>query len=64
MFCYEAKMMRAIIAAPSTLFLRALPVARWQLFVPQGTLLVIAELPWSVLRAVKPSALHPGPKAG
>jgi hypothetical protein len=40
---------RTIVTAPDTAFLRSLPVPRWQILVWLSALLVVAELPWLVL---------------
>lgn len=40
---------RALLTAPSSFFLRTLPVPRWQLLVCLGAGLLLAELPWAYL---------------
>lgn len=40
---------RALLTAPSSFFLRTLPVPRWQVLVLLGCGLLLAELPWAYL---------------
>ncbi|WP_437948146.1 hypothetical protein WME98_46955 [Sorangium sp. So ce296] len=50
---------RALLRAPATFFLRALPVPRLQLLAAHALLLAVAELPWALLWA-----FGAGPLAG
>ena len=41
--------LRAVLATPSSFFLRTLPVARWRMWTVWSAALLLAELPWAYL---------------